>query len=444
VNKLLETARRENVDVIGLSGLITPSLEQMRHIAAEMQREGFHLPLLIGGATTSKVHTAVKIDPNYDRGPVIHVVDASRAVGVVSKLLNESASAGYAAEVAAEYEKVRRNYAGRRAEKRLRPLAEARQQALRFDWGDYRPPVPVMTGLRVFEDYDLGEISRYIDWTPFFKVWELSGKYPDIFDDPIVGQEAHNLYRDSRALLDCIIEEGWLKARGVVGLFPANSIGDDIEIYANGRRDEPTAVFHMLRQQIEKLPGRPNLALSDFIAPKESGVPDFMGAFAVTAGIGLDRLVERYEATHDDYSSIMAKALADRLAEAFAELMHRRVRRELWAYAPQEQVDNEALVAEKYQGIRPAPGYPACPDHTEKGQLFELLEAADNAGITLTESFAMQPAAAVSGFYFSHPQSAYFGLGRIDRDQVEDYAHRKGMTVAEVERWLAPNLGYDA
>jgi len=444
VNKLLETARRENVDVIGLSGLITPSLEEMRHVAAEMQREGFHLPLLIGGATTSKVHTAVKIDPNYDQGPVIHVVDASRAVGVVSKLLNKSTSAGYAAGVAAEYEKVRHGHAGRRAVKRLRPLAEARRQAQRLDWKEYRPPVPAMTGLRVFEDYDLEEISRYIDWTPFFKVWELSGKYPDILDDPIVGQEARNLYRDARSLLDCIIEEGWLKARGVVGLFPANSVGDDIEIYANGQREEPTVVFHMLRQQIEKLPGRPNLALSDFIAPKESGIPDFMGAFAVTAGIGLDRLVERYEATHDDYNSIMAKALADRLAEAFAELMHRRVRRELWAYAPQEQVDNEALIAEKYQGIRPAPGYPACPDHTEKGQLFELLEATDNAGITLTESFAMRPAAAVSGFYFSHPQSAYFGLGRIDRDQVEDYACRKGMTVAEVERWLAPNLGYDA
>ena len=444
VNKLLETARRENVDVIGLSGLITPSLEQMRHVAAEMQREGFQLPLLIGGATTSKVHTAVKIDPNYDQGPVIHVVDASRAVGVVSKLLNETASAGYAAEIAAEYEKVRRNYAGRRAEKRLRPLAEARQQAQRFDWQSYQPPIPVMTGLRVFQDYDLQEISRYIDWTPFFKVWELSGKYPDILDDPIVGQEARNLYRDARSLLDCIIEESWLKARGVVGLFPANSAGDDIEIYGNGRRDEPTAVFHMLRQQIEKLPGRPNLALSDFIAPKESGVPDYIGAFAVTAGIGLDRLVQRYEATHDDYNSIMAKALADRLAEAFAELMHQRVRRELWAYAPREQVDNEVLIAEQYQGIRPAPGYPACPDHTEKGQLFELLEATDNTGITLTESFAMQPAAAVSGFYFSHPQSAYFGLGRIDRDQVEDYARRKGMTVAEVERWLAPNLGYDA
>lgn len=443
-SKIFETALREKVDVIGLSGLITPSLEEMRHVAAEMEREGFDIPLLIGGATTSKVHTAVKIDPKYTRGPVIHVVDASRAVGVVSRLLSKTNSQAYAAEISAEYEAVRGKYAGRRAAKRLQPLAEARRNGWPIDWTQYQPPAPAFTGLQIFADYDLAEIGRYIDWSPFFKVWEMSGKYPDILEDPVVGEAAGNLYRDARAMLGCIIEEKWLKARGVVGLFPANSVGDDIEVYANGSRGEPLAVIHMLRQQMEKPPGRPNMALTDFVAPKESGVADYIGAFAVTTGLGLDKVVQRFESDHDDYHSIMAKALADRLAEAFAELMHERVRREFWAYAPDEALDNQSLIAEKYRGIRPAPGYPACPDHTEKETLFQLLEAPENAGITLTESFAMQPAAAVSGYYFSHPEAAYFGVGRIGRDQVEDYARRKGLAVITAEKWLAPMLGYDA
>jgi 5-methyltetrahydrofolate--homocysteine methyltransferase len=444
VSKIFEIALREKVDVIGLSGLITPSLEEMQRVAAEMDREGFNIPLLIGGATTSKVHTAVKIDPKYTRGPVVHVVDASRAVGVVSKLLNKANAKAYAAEISSEYAAVRRKHAGRRAAKRLQPLAEARRNGWPTDWTQYQPPAPAFTGLQIFADYDLAEISRYIDWSPFFKVWEMSGKYPDILEDPVVGEAAGNLYRDARAMLGCIIEEKWLRARGVVGLFPANSVGDDIEVYANGSRDKPLAVVHMLRQQMEKPPGRPNMALTDFVAPKESGVADYMGAFAVTTGLGLDKVVQCFEADHDDYHSIMAKALADRLAEAFAELMHQRVRREFWAYSPDEALDNQSLIAERYRGIRPAPGYPACPDHTEKETLFQLLEAPENAGITLTESFAMQPAAAVSGYYFSHPEAAYFGVGRIGRDQVEDYAQRKGMDVTTAEKWLAPVLGYDA
>ncbi len=443
VSKIFEIALREKVDVIGLSGLITPSLEEMQRVAAEMDREGFNIPLLIGGATTSKVHTAVKIDPKYTRGPVVHVVDASRAVGVVSKLLNKANAKAYAAEISSEYAAVRRKHAGRRAAKRLQPLAEARRNGWPTDWTQYQPPAPAFTGLQIFADYDLAEISRYIDWSPFFKVWEMSGKYPDILEDPVVGEAAGNLYRDARAMLGCIIEEKWLRARGVVGLFPANSVGDDIEVYGNGSRCEPVAVVHMLRQQMEKPPGRPNMALTDFVAPKESGVADYMGAFAVTTGLGLDKVVQRFEADHDDYHSIMAKALADRLAEAFAELMHQRVRREFWAYSPDEALDNQSLIAERYRGIRPAPGYPACPDHTEKETLFQLLEAPENAGITLTESFAMQPAAAVSGYYFSHPEAAYFGVGRIGRDQVEDYAQRKGMAVTTAEKWLAPVLAYD-
>ncbi|MGD2048670.1 MAG: methionine synthase [Chloroflexota bacterium] len=441
-NKIFETARREKVDVIGLSGLITPSLEEMRHVAAEMEREGFDIPLLIGGATTSKIHTAVKIDPNYIRGPVIHVVDASRAVGVVSKLLSKTESQAFAAGISSEYEVIRDKHAGRRATRRLQPLAEARRNGWTIDWRQYQPPEPAFIGLQIFDDYDLAEISRYIDWSPFFKVWEMSGKYPDILEDPVIGQAAGNLYRDAQAMLGCIIEEKWLRARGVVGLFPANSAGDDIEVYANGSRAEPF-VIHTLRQQMEKPPGRPNMALADFVAPKESQVADYIGAFAVTAGLGLEEVVQRFEADHDDYHSIMAKALADRLAEAFAELMHERVRREFWAYSPDETLDNQSLIDEDYRGIRPAPGYPACPDHTEKGALFQLLEAPENAGITLTESFAMQPAAAVSGYYFSHPGSAYFGVGRIGRDQVEDYARRKGMKIATVEKWLSPILGYE-
>ncbi len=442
-NQLLDTARRENVDIIGLSGLITPSLEEMRLAAAEMQREGLDIPLLIGGATTSKVHTAVKIEPNYNKAPVIHVTDASRAVGVVSNLLSALEERGeYAAEIRDEYENIRRRHAGRRSRKQLRPLEEARKQKLLLDWSHYQPPTPAFTGLRCFDHYDLAEISNYIDWTPFFKVWELSGRYPDILDDPIVGQTARNLYRDAVSLLQQIIDEKQLIARGVVGFFPANSTGDDIEILTNDS-PELSAIVHTLRQQMEKLPGRPNLSLADFVAPKESGVRDYIGMFAVTTGIGLDKLANQFEAAGDDYCSIMSKALADRLAEAFAERLHERVRREYWGYVPKEALDNDDLIAEQYQGIRPAPGYPACPDHTEKGTLFDLLEAPSNAGIDLTESFAMRPAASVSGYYFSHPKAKYFGLGRIGKDQVEDYARRKGMDLAAAEKWLAPSLGYN-
>ncbi len=439
--KLLETARQEKVNIIGLSGLITPSLEEMRHVAAEMERQDFHLPLLIGGATTSKIHTAVKIDPNYNKAPVIHVLDASRAVGVVSKLLSDTAVDEFTAEIAAEYRGLREKHAGRRSQKRLRTIEDARQQRLILDWDNYQPPKPTFIGLNCFDNYDLAEISQYIDWTPFFKTWELAGKFPAILDDPVVGEAARNLYQDAQAMLQCIIEEKWLEARAVIGLFPANSVGDDIEIYGDGS-DQASTIIHTLRQQMQKPPGRPNLALSDFIAPKETGLQDYIGAFAVTAGIGLDKIVGRFEADHDDYNSILAKALADRLAEAFAERMHQRVRQEFWGYASDESFENDDLIAEKYKGIRPAPGYPASPDHTEKGTLFSLLNAEVNAGIELTESFAMLPAAAVSGYYFAHPESHYFGIGRIARDQVEDYAARKGMDIETAERWLAPNLGY--
>jgi 5-methyltetrahydrofolate--homocysteine methyltransferase len=445
--RLLETARQENVDIIGLSGLITPSLEEMRHVAAEMERQDFHLPLLIGGATTSKIHTAVKIEPNYTKAAVIHVLDASRAVGVVSKLLSNSAIDGFTAEIAAEYQSLRETHAGRRSQKRLRTIDDARRQRLILDWQTYQPPVPTFTGLQCFNNYNLAEISQYIDWTPFFKTWELAGKFPAILDDPIVGESARNLYQDAQVMLQCIIEENWLEARAVIGLFPANSNGDDIEIYRdsgnNQAQSEPITTIHTLRQQMQKPPGRPNLALADFIAPKESGLQDYIGTFAVTAGIGLDKIVARFEADHDDYNSILAKALADRLAEAFAERMHQRIRQEFWGYAAQESLGNSELIAEQYQGIRPAPGYPASPDHTEKGTLFCQLNAEANTGIELTESFAMLPAAAVSGYYFSHPESHYFGIGRIDRDQVEDYAARKGMDIETAERWLAPILGYD-
>jgi 5-methyltetrahydrofolate--homocysteine methyltransferase len=440
--KLLEIAKQEKVNIIGLSGLITPSLEEMRHVAAEMERQDFHLPLLIGGATTSKIHTAVKIDPNYNKAPVIHVLDASRAVGVVSKLLSDTGVADFTAEIAAEYQSLRETHAGRRSRKQLRTIYDARRQRLALDWDAYQPPAPTFTGLKCFNNYDLAEISRYIDWTPFFKTWELAGKFPAILDDPVVGEAARNLYQDAQAMLQCIIEEKWLEARAVIGLFPANSVGDDIEIYGDDSKEVKTVV-HTLRQQMQKPPGRPNLALADFVAPKETGLQDYMGAFAVTAGIGLDKVVGRFEADHDDYNSILAKALADRLAEAFAERMHQRARQEFWGYADNETLENDELIAEQYQGIRPAPGYPASPDHTEKGTLFCLLNAEVNAGIELTESFAMLPAAAVSGFYFAHPESHYFGIGRIDRDQVEDYAARKGMDVKTAERWLAPILGYD-
>jgi 5-methyltetrahydrofolate--homocysteine methyltransferase len=441
-NQIIETARREKVDIIGLSGLITPSLEEMRRVAAELEREGFNLPILIGGATTSKIHTAVKIEPNYKSGPVIHVVDASRAVGVVSKLLSDKAKSGFIAAVKSEYETIRRRRASGQGGKGLLSVKEARERRFQIDWKSYRPPAPNFIGLRTWDSYDLSEISNYIDWTPFFASWELKGKYPEIFKNDNVGEAARNLYRDARELLQRIIEERWLKARCVIGLFPANSAGDDIEIYQVEDQANGEIKVHMLRQQMVKGAGRYNLSLADFVAPKESGLTDYLGAFAVTTGIGLQEVVERFESNQDDYHAILAKSLADRLAEALAELMHKRVRREFWAYAPDEELENAGLITEQYTGIRPAPGYPACPDHTEKQIIFDMLNVTANTAISLTENFAMLPAASVSGYYFSHPESHYFGVGRLGKDQIKDYAARKGVKAAEIERWLAQNLAY--
>ena len=440
--RILETARKEQVDIIGLSGLITPSLEEMSFVAGEMQREGFTIPLLIGGATTSRVHTAVKIEPNY-KGPTVHVIDASRAVGVAGNLRSHALRPDYVAGVRSEYRDVRTQRGSRKAEERHQSIADARKNRLAIDWNAPPPPKPCFTGVRALEDYPLEELVPLIDWTPFFQTWELAGHYPAILSDPVVGPAASSLFKDAGQLLDRIVRQRLLRARGVFGFFPANSVGDDIEVYADSSRGKRTAAIHTIRQQMVKPPGRPNLALADFVAPRESGMADYVGAFAVTAGVGIEALVTGFEATHDDYSAILTKALADRLAEAFAELLHQRVRREFWGYAPNEALDNEGLIKERYQGIRPAPGYPACPDHTEKRILFDLLRVEECAGITLTESFAMLPAASVSGYYFSHPQSQYFGVGKIERDQVEDYARRKGMDVAAVERWLSPNLNYE-
>ncbi len=439
--RILETARVEGVDVIGLSGLITPSLDEMCHVAAEMERAGFRLPLLIGGATTSQTHTAVKISPRYS-GPVIHVTDASRSVPVVSNLLNPDQRCEFIARISAEYGEVRRRHAGRVSQQELVPLEQARQEGLRLDWTGYDPPRPQCLGIRDFPDYPLDELVDYIDWSPFFKTWELSGQFPQIFDDPRIGVEARRLHDDALRLLDRIVSEKLLQARGVVGLFPAAAWGDDVQLYSDDDRSRLLATLHFLRQQGRKPPGRPYRCLADFVAPKDRKA-DYLGLFAVTAGLGADRLVQQFEADHDDYNAIMVKALADRLAEAFAERLHERVRREFWGYAPDEALNNQQRIREEYRGIRPAPGYPACPDHTEKRTLFSLLEVPRRIGITLTESLAMCPAASVCGYYFSHPESHYFGVGRLGRDQIHDYARRKGMTVAEVQRWLAPNLGYD-
>jgi 5-methyltetrahydrofolate--homocysteine methyltransferase len=440
--RILETARQEGVDIIGLSGLITPSLEEMSFVAGELEREGFSVPLLIGGATTSRVHTAVKIEPHYS-GPTVHVIDASRAVGVAGSLRNDSQRPSFVAGVRAEYQDIRTQRIGRRAEERRQPVAEARRNRLSLDWSASPPPEPCFIGTRLLKDYPLEELRSLIDWTPFFQTWELAGHYPAILDDPTVGATARNLFGDATALLERIVRERLLQARGVFGFFPANSVGDDIELYADEDRREARAVIHTIRQQMVKPPGRPNMALADYVAPRTSGVPDYIGAFAVTAGIGLDDLVRQFESEHDDYGAILSKALADRLAEAFAERLHLRVRREFWGYARDESLDNDGLIKERYQGIRPAPGYPACPDHTEKRILFDILGAEKQAGITLTESFAMLPTASVSGYYFWRSEARYFGVGKIERDQVEDYARRKAMDVTEVERWLAPNLNYD-
>ncbi len=439
--KILEVARDERCDIIGLSGLITPSLEEMAHNAREMEREGLTIPLLIGGATTSRTHTAVKIAPHYS-GPVIWVPDASRCVSVCSNLLSDDLRAGYLKDVLAEYERVREQHAGKKGPE-LITLEAARANALKTDWSGYVPPRPEMRGVRLLKNYDLAEIAEYIDWGPFFQTWELSGPFPAILQDPVVGEAARNVHAEGRAMLKKIIEGRWLTANAVFGLFPAASVNhDDIEIYGDESRVHPLMTWHNLRQQNVKPTGNPNLGLADFIAPKASGAHDYIGAFAVTAGIGIEKKLAEFEKKHDDYSAIMLKALADRLAEAFTELLHKRVRREFWGYGRDEGLDNAALIAEQYRGIRPAPGYPACPEHTEKGPLFDLLNAR-RAGIELTESYAMHPASSVSGFYFSHPRSQYFAVGRIGRDQVADYARRKGITVGEAERWLAPNLGYE-
>jgi 5-methyltetrahydrofolate--homocysteine methyltransferase len=439
---ILQTARERQVDLIGLSGLITPSLDEMVHVGSEMQRQGFTVPLLIGGATTSQIHTAVKIDPQY-QGAVVYVPDASRAVGVASSLLSTAQRDDYVRGIKERYRELREQRQSQQRSRKLVALDQARANCFRTDWSKYQPARPDCPGLRVLADYPLPELVNRIDWGPFFKAWELAGKFPQILDDTTVGAEARRLFDDAQNMLERIIREKWLTARAVIGLFPANSVGDDVELYNDESRASVLTTFHFLRQQMSKREDAPNLCLADFIAPKDTGVADYLGVFAVTAGIGIEHRLAGFEADHDDYHAILLKALADRLAEAFAERLHERVRKEFWGYAMGENLSNEELIREEYRGIRPAPGYPACPDHTEKGILWNLLDPIGNAGMHLTESFAMLPTASVSGFYFSHPEARYFGLGKIGRDQIEDYAPRKGMTVREVERWLAPVLGYE-
>ena len=466
--QILDTAREHNADIIGLSGLITPSLEEMAHVAKEMQRQGFTIPLMIGGATTSRVHTAVKIEPNYPSGATVYVTDASRAVGVCSNLLSDTLRSEYIAGIKADYTAAREQHEGKKSKAVYVTLAEARAHGLKTNWakqippnlplqreepvlpldkgglrGIYVPPKPNLMGVHKFESYPLDKIAEHIDWSPFFQAWELSGRYPKILQDKVMGSEARKLFTDAQAMLKKIIDEKWLTANAVFGLFSANSVNsDDIEIYTDESRKKVAMTWHNLRQQTKKPDNIPNYCLADFIAPKDTGVADYIGAFAVTTGIGIEARLAEFEKHHDDYNAILLKSLADRLAEAFAELLHARVRREFWGYAADEALDNDAMIAEKYRGIRPAPGYPACPEHSEKGPLFELLQAPLNAGITLTESYAMLPTAAVSGFYFSHPQAQYFATGKVDKDQVADYARRKGWSVAEAERWLAPVLSY--
>jgi len=438
--KILAAARESKANIIGLSGLITPSLDEMVHVAKEMTREGFDVPLLIGGATTSKAHTAVKIAPSYQAG-VVHVLDASRAVGVVGSLVSQTQKQRFVKQVGDDYERMRQSHQDRGA-KPLLSLTQARANRFISDWANTDIPTPAQLGIHHISDQPLAELISYIDWSPFFHTWELRGRYPTIFDDATIGPKAKELYDDARRLLDEIIQQRWVKAKGVYGFFPAASVGEDIELYADESRTRIVSTIHHLRQQSEKPDGQPNLSLADYVAPKDSGRRDYIAAFAVTAGIGLDELCKRFDRDHDDYNSIMAKALADRLAEAFAECLHKRVRAE-WGFGTNEQLTNEDLIREKYRGIRPAPGYPACPDHTEKRLLFDLLSVEEHTGITLTESFAMWPAASVSGFYFAHPEAKYFAVGKIGKDQVEDYARRKGMDLRTIERWLSPNLNYE-
>ncbi len=435
--KILDEAQKHHADIIGLSGLITPSLDEMVFVAKEMERRGLNTPLLIGGATTSKLHTAVKIDPVYSGG-VIYVLDASRSVPIATQLLNKEDAIGLKENAKEEYAMMRDKHFSKNVSKEYLSISDARQNKTQIDWKDYTPPIPKNLGVKVFESYNLAELKAYIDWTPFFQTWELHGKFPKILEDKIVGTEAQKLYDDAQRMLEDIITEKWLKARAVIGFFPANAVEDDIHISAHGQK----RVLHHLRQQNKKAESLPNFCLADFIAPADSGLQDYIGAFAVTAGIGIEGKLAEFEAQHDDYSAILLKALADRLAEALAERMHELARTEYWGYAVDEKMDKESLIREKYIGIRPAPGYPACPDHTEKEILFQILDVTNNTGITLTESMAMYPTAAVSGWYFSHPESRYFGLGKIGKDQIEDYAQRKSMNIEDIERWLGSVLNY--
>lgn len=438
---ILEKAKEENVDIIGLSGLITPSLEEMCTVASEMERLEMKTPLLIGGATTSKVHTAVKIAPNYT-GPLVYVLDASRAVGVAGKLLGETTKEAYAADIAKEYHDMRVKYENRDKSDNQVSINEARANKFQIEWKNYIPEAPKLKGLKTFENYDLSDLVERIDWTPFFRTWELAGNYPAILTDKVVGESATELFHDAEVMLQKIVDEKWLNAKAVIGFWPSNSIGDDVELYADEKRAEVIDTVHFVRQQMKKRSGKANMCLADFIAPKETGIKDYFGGFAVTAGIGIEEKLELFKGAHDDYNDILLKALADRFAEAFAEHMHERVRKEFWGYAVDESFNNNDLIKEKYRGIRPAPGYPACPDHTEKTGLFTLLNARQNAGIDLTDSMAMMPASSVSGYYFAHPESQYFGIGKISKDQVTDYAKRKDMDLRMAERWLAPNLAY--
>ena len=441
--KILERAIEEKVDIIGLSGLITPSLDEMVTVAKEMERAGFKLPLMIGGATTSRIHTAVKIDPNYS-GAVIHVLDASKGVPVASKLLSDEHCEAFVKEMKAEYAQLREDYANKREDKNYVTYAEACANKFVADWNTVPIHTPNQLGSYALTDFSLEEIRTYIDWTPFFQTWMLKGKYPKIFKDPVIGVEAEKLFVDANTLLDQVIKEKWLTANAVYGIYPASVVQDDtVEVYADESRTTVLKQFHFLRQQGKKGKGVPNISLADYIAPKESGKKDYIGMFAVTAGMGIEPYLERFEKDHDDYNSIMLKAIADRLAEAFAECVHAKVRKEFWGYAPEENIDTEEMIKETYVGIRPAPGYPACPDHTGKPDLFKLLDATNKTGIILTESMAMYPASSVSGFYFASPDAKYFGLGKVAKDQVEVYANRKKMNLSTMEKWLAPNLTYD-
>jgi 5-methyltetrahydrofolate--homocysteine methyltransferase len=435
---ILDRAKAENADLIGVSGLITPSLEEMSHVAREMQRQGFTIPLMIGGATTSRAHTALKIDPHY-KSPTVWVKDASRAVGVAQSLVSQELRGPFVAANESDYAEIRTRHRNRGDAKRLVSLEKARAQRFDGGWAEYTPPTPIKPCITVFDDYPLAELVDLIDWTPFFNAWELAGRYPAILDDKVVGAQAREVFRDAQNMLGQIVAGKWLTAKAVFGLWPANSIGDDVVVDVDGA---PTTL-HFLRQQVDKPVERPDFCLADFIAPMDSGKQDWIGAFAVTAGIGIEPHIARFQADHDDYNAIMLKTLADRLAETMAERIHQRVRKEFWGYAADESLDSDALIDEKYRGIRPAPGYPACPEHSEKATLFRLLDATGNADITLTESFAMYPAAAVSGYYFSHPGSQYFVVGRVSKEQAADYAQRKGVSLAQAERWLASNLDYD-